>query len=333
MILIAYKNPKADNPAASHAGLGVTASNEAETLIEHGHPATAMPVVDGYYLRDKLRLQTGVTNVVLCAPFFDTPFMEALCREFPRIQFACVFHSNCAFLGVDSWSTKVLREQGALSSQLQNFSVAGNSRKFCAAVRGALGNRCLLLPNLYYLHGPIQRIRALWKPGAVLRIGAFGATRPLKNLPTACWAAMIIRRATDSPVEFHVSAGREEGANLKSIEDLVRGIPDFTLVKQEWKPWLEFRMFIRSMHLLMQPSFTESFNGVTADGIAEGVPSVVGPAIDWVPGGWHANPDDAVDIAAVGRLLLRDKRAVGDGYRALADYNERSIGEWRQWIA
>ena len=51
------------------------------------------------------------------------------------------------------------------------------------------------------------------------------------------------------------------------------------------------------MHVLLQPSFTESFNVVTADGIAEGVPSVVSDAIDWVPRRWMAKADDPRDVA------------------------------------
>jgi hypothetical protein len=34
------------------------------------------------------------------------------------------------------------------------------------------------------------------------------------------------------------------------------------------------------VHLLLQPSFTQSFNVVTADGVHQGVPSVVSDAID-----------------------------------------------------
>jgi hypothetical protein len=86
------------------------------------------------------------------------------------------------------------------------------------------------------------------------------------------------------------------------------------------------------MNLMMQPSFTESFNGVTADGIAEGVPSVVSPAIDWVPKNWMANPDDAVEIAAVGKRLIRDRNAARDGYRALASHNAASVEAWRRYL-
>ncbi len=44
---------------------------------------------------------------------------------------------------------------------------------------------------------------------------------------------------------------------------------------------------------------------VTADGIAEGVPSVVSEAIDWAPRSWKAPVDDANAMARIGRKLLQ----------------------------
>jgi hypothetical protein len=339
-ILIVYKSPQADNPSACHAGLGVTAANMAEVLNEHGIHAEAVPVIDGYYIRNGLRANKwpGVTNLIMCAPFFDTAFLRALCTEFPRVQFAVTFHSNVGFLGVDNWSTGVLGEQLALQDHIANFRVAGNCEKFCEAVREAFCTDCSLLPNLYFLHGPIERKRPLWSHGEPLRIGAFGATRVLKNLPTAAWAAQILANQLNADVEFWVSSGRAEGAGsgnvIAGIHQLYRhNAARIRLVEAPWADWLEFRRrTVRRMHLMLQPSFTESFNGVTADGIAEGVPSVVGKAIDWVPSKWIANPDDAVDIARAARGLLRDKNAARDGYRALAKHNDCAIKAWRSFL-
>lgn len=340
-LLIAHKNPRADNPSSCHEGLGVTASNTADALTEEGYRAESFPVIDGYYLRDKLRssANAGVSHTVLCAPFFDTAFLRSLCDEFPHIQFTVVFHSNVGFLGVDNWSTGILGEQIALQSRVPNFRVSGNSAKFCETVRSAFDARCALIPNLYFLHGPIERRRALWtRASGPLRIGAFGATRVLKNLPTAAWAAAVMARRLGAETEFWVSSGREEGAGsgsvLEGIEKLFAPQDNIRLVTAPWASWLDFRRrVVRQMHLLMQPSFTESFNGVTADGIAEGVPSVVSPAIDWVPAKWQANPDHAVETAETGLALLRDRNAARDGYRALAGYNERGLAAWRRFLA
>jgi hypothetical protein len=340
-VIIAFKSPLVDDPTASHAGLGVTASNAAEMLCEHGIESEAVAVRDGYFLRDKLRADAwpGVSHVVLCAPFFDTPFLERLCAEFPAIHFSIVFHSNVGFLGVDNWSQGVLAEEIALEKRIRNFRVAGNSSKFCSAVNQAFRAPCSLLPNLYFLHGSIERIRAQWQHSdGPLRIGAFGATRILKNLPTAAWAARIIGNELNTPVEFWVSAGREEGSGAQSVLGNVRklfaGSDSIRLVEAPWAPWLDFRRnVVRKMHLHLQPSFTESFNGCVADAIAEGVPSVVGQAIDWVPANWIADPDNAVAFAATGMALLRDRHAQSDGYLALVRHNLGAIAAWRAFLA
>lgn len=335
-VLIAFKNPKVDNPSACHVGLGVTASNVAESLNERGFDALAVPVIDGYYLRDGLRAKRwcDVTHVVMCAPYIDTAFLDALTAEFPGIQFVVVFHSNVGFLQADNWAVKVMREQMVLSRKARNFHLAGNCQKFKDAVEAAYGEPCRLLPNLYFLHGPIARKRGMWK-GPDLRIGIFGATRVQKNLMTGAWAAIQIGRQLGANLSIHISTGREEGGKgvMGSVRQMLTGLQNVRLVEEPWLPWLDFRRSaVRRMHLLMQPSYTESFNGVTADGIAEGVPSVVSPSIDWVPKRWIADPDRATDLAAAGIRLLRDKHAERDGYRALEKHNTAALAAWREFL-
>ncbi len=316
-LFIVFKNPQATSPGACHAGLGVTASNQAEYLTEHGIDASAVPVVDGYDIQARLARDpkwVGVTHLAMCAPFFDTVFLTKLCAQFPRVQFTVIYHSNVGFLGVDVWSTGVLGEQIALEQKIRNFRVSCNSAKFCLAVTRAWGTPCTVLPNLYYLAGPVERARAPWTAASgTLRIGAFGATRVLKNIVTAAWAAAIIGRTLSTKVEFWVSSGRPEGPGadsvLKTIGRFLAHQPQVTMVASPWQPWQDFRRTtMRSMHLVLQPSFTESFNNVTADAIAEGVPATTGIA------------------------LLRDRNQAADGYAALVAHNVAALGAWRAFL-
>ncbi len=86
------------------------------------------------------------------------------------------------------------------------------------------------------------------------------------------------------------------------------------------------------MDLMMQPSLTESFNVVTADGIAEGVCSVVSEAIDWVPQSWQAHFDKASDMADKGIALLFNPHAIEKGKGALIDYVENGIRHWEKYL-
>ena len=160
-----------------------------------------------------------------------------------------------------------------------------------------------------------------------LRVGAFGATRPLKNLMSAAGAALEISRNLRVPLELWLSAGRAEGGGetvLAAVQEMLQGLPHVKLVLNGWQSWPKFRKVVGHMHLLLQPSYTESFNMVTADGIAEGVPSVVSSAIDWAPEHWKAEVDDVLEIARVGRQLLLDPRAAVDG-RAASHHSTRTV--------
>jgi len=90
---------------------------------------------------------------------------------------------------------------------------------------------------------------------------------------------------------------------------------------------------IGSMNILFQPSYTETFNNVTADGVAEGVPSVVSDAIDWVPKTWIAESDDCTEVASIARQILFDPRAPLEGYQALKNYVAKGLPYWKEFIS
>jgi hypothetical protein len=178
-----------------------------------------------------------------------------------------------------------------------------------------------------------------WRPlysGGTLRIGAFGATRPLKNFMSSAGAALEISRRYKANLELWLSAGRNEGGGdtiLRSARAMLDSLPHVKLVENGWQSWPRFRQSVAHMHLLLQPSYTESFNMVTADGVAEGVPSVVSHAIDWVPDHWQASMDDVLDIARVGRYLLTDPYAPQEGMEALKSHNTEGLKAWQAFLS
>jgi hypothetical protein len=92
--------------------------------------------------------------------------------------------------------------------------------------------------------------------------------------------------------------------------------------------WAKFRETVRHMHILLQLSYSESLNMVTADGIAMGVPSVVSDAIEWAPWFWKAPVDDSREIAKVGVRLLCNPFALLMGRWALARHNRKGLKNW-----
>jgi hypothetical protein len=334
-VVFAYKNFAA-NRAISHIGLGVTALNVAKSIRDEGIDAVVWPILSAADLSSQLRSNqigsTPATHVVVSAPWIATNDMARLCAEFPDTQFAVNCHSNLGFLQADPNAMRLLREGIDLQRCTWNFRIAANSERLSRWVEAAYHAPCQHLPNMYFLDG-VEPKRERYA-GGTLRIGAFGATRVLKNLMTAAGGAVQIANGLRADLELWVSAGRNEGAGsvTEAVRQMVHGLPHVKLVENGWQTWPQFRQTVRHMHLLLQPSYTESFNVVTADGVAEGVPSVVSDAIHWVPDNWKAKVDDANDIARVGRRLLESRRAPQQGLAALKRHNREAMRAWKDYL-
>lgn len=334
-VILVYKNFAASKNI-SHIGLGVSAINTCKTLIKEGYLCEVWPIVDANDLRKRLKLDTGpcITHVIVSAPWMPTHALNSLCTIFPRIEFAMNCHSNVGFLQADTNGVRHLLEAMDLEMGVPNFTLAGNSEALCEAIKDCFGVPCQRLPNLYYVDECVNPHRPLWN-GGELRIGIFGATRPQKNMMSSVWAALEIASQVKAQATIHVSSGRLEGGGdtiMRSVRALVHKSPNAKLIEDGWSTWPQFRKVVRSMHLLLQPSYTESFNMVTADGIAEGVPSVVSDAIEWVPKYWQAESDDVFEIAHQGRALLTDTRAAAEGLKALKQYVHLGTIDWKHWL-
>jgi hypothetical protein len=331
-VILAYKNFAA-NRNISHIGLGVAAINTAKVLRREAIKTDVWPIVSASDLRQRLHA-TPAAHVIISAPWIPALEMHSLSSEFPETRFTINCHSNVGFLQADRNGIRLVREMMELELATANVHLAGNSRRFCEWIRFAFGAPCAYLPNLYWLESdPVHR-----QPfcSGTLRIGVFGATRPLKNLMSAAGAALEISRNLRAPLELWLSAGRTEGGGdtiLAAVKEMLAGLPNVTLRLNGWQTWPAFRKTVAHMHLLLQPSYTESFNMVTADGVAEGVVSVVSNAIDWAPNDWKANVDDVLDIARVGRRLLFDPRAAQDGLCALKSYVADGLASYKQFFA
>lgn len=340
-IILAYKNFAA-NKHISHIGLGVAAVATQKELLSYGYDAHVWPITSALELRQRINLSNSrhhheprITHVIISAPWIPTKDMQDLCNLFPHIQFVMCSHSNVGFLQADFNGVRLIREALELEMFTANFRVAGNSEKFCHWIRQAYGRPCLFLPNLYHLHQGERRHRPRWK-GGVLRIGIFGAVRALKNGSTAVGAAIQIAKDLGAETQIWMSTGRTEGGGdvvMRSVQEMVRGVDNVSLHAAGWRTWPQFRALVGSMHLLLQPSYTESFNMVTADGVAEGVPSVVSAAIDWVPSDWIAHFDDVNELAQTGKKLLRSRCAARRGKKALEQYVRHGIKHYARFFA
>ena len=332
-LLLCYKNFAA-HAGISHIGLGVAAANTAKVLRANGIRATVAPFVNPLELLGIPKKFTDVTHIVVSAPWIPTQTVCDFVRDYPEIKLAINCHSNVGFLQADTNAVDLIKNYMAIERNTFSFNLGGNSVRFCEWIKECFQVDCKFLPNLYYL----DYLSAQGRPpyhGGTLRIGMFGAIRPLKNMMTGAAAALEIARSMRDPLELWVCSGRTEGGGLtvlNAIKAMYRDLPGVELKESPWAPWPVFRRLVATMHLLLQPSYSESFNQCTADGVAEGVPSVVSDAITWAPDHWKASVDDALDVARVGRALLHDPRAAADGKAAIEKYVRHGVMAWKEWL-
>ena len=328
MILFLHKNFAA-HKGVCHIGLGVAALNTSLNINEHGF-STQVVAITKYQDIDTVVQEYRPSHVIISAPWVPVHYFKYVVTKHPSVHFVSVCHSNVGFLFADTNGIKNFRSYFNLLNY-ENFHIAGNSKKFKTWVEKSYEVPCLWLPNLYYVTKVSTSHK---KQNMPIRIGCFGAMRILKNTMTAAGAALEISTRLKKPVELWVSSGREEGGAQsvkKAIAALLEGT-SVTIKENYWQPWYEFRKTVATMDLLLQLSYTESFNMVTADGIVEGVASVVSEAIDWCPKKWIANSDDCDEIASVAISLLDKKHAAREGLTMLKKYIGNGLKEWEKFL-
>lgn len=343
-IVLIYKNFAASK-GISHIGLGVACLNSAKTLRALGYWVDVWPCntskdvttrLDAAQKRASERGEHPISHVIISAPWIPTTELQGMLTHYPDVNFAVVSHSNVGFLAADPNGIKLLRQAIELEAGYHNFKLAGNSKKFTQAWTSMYGAKMQWLPNLYDVTS-IRHVgqRHPWHRGQPLRVGVFGATRPLKNMVTAVASAIELGASLKNDTEIWMSSGREEGGGSvkNAVMQLVDGLPHTKLIEAGWRSWPAFRQIVGNMHVLISVSYTESFNMVTADGIAEGVASVVGEAIDWVPEDWSANADSVGDIARAARRMLSDSHAVTEGQEFLRRYVREGSHSWVHYLS
>jgi hypothetical protein len=340
-LALVYKN-FSQQRGLSHIGLGVAALQNARALRTAGYIVEVWPISSATELAARLAADrelalhahhVPVTHVAISALFLATSDLARLVYQYPDTEFAIISHSNIGFLQVDPNAFRLLREGAELEQNAANFHIGANAQKFQTWWTSTYQTRMLVFGNLY----PFSSIRhkPAWH-GGTLRIGCFCAIRPLKNILTAAAAALECgTRLRPDSLEFYISGGRPEGGVgvVAAIQQMYAGVPRAKLIQNHWQNWPEFLATVGAMDLLLQPSYTESFNMVTADGIARGVASVIGEAIDWAPRNWEASTDSASDMANKAIALLHDPNAVEEGVTALVKHNNEALANWKQFLA
>jgi hypothetical protein len=195
-------------------------------------------------------------------------------------------------------------------------------------------DKVIALPNYYpYWKQSVERKAE----DHYLDVGCFGAIRPLKNQLMQAVAALRFAMLKGKQLRFHINTTRnEQGGNnvLKNIRALFGGT-GYQLIEHGWVAHKEFLQVLTQMDLLLQVSFSETFNIVAADAVAMALPLVTSAEIHWVTPAVKADPTNSEDILQK-MLLVTDWRFAWPIEKlnrlGLRHYCEGSKRHWLHYI-
>lgn len=168
-----------------------------------------------------------------------------------------------------------------------------------------------------------------------LNIGCFGAVRPLKAHMPQALAAYDYAKKNGKYLKFHINGNRVEGNGspiLKNLRQFFENLTDAELVEHPWNSHEKFLQTIANMDVLLQVSFSETFNIVTADAISQNVPVVVSKEVPFLKSNF-ADPTNTDDISKmISEVLRRKECLIYRNKRELDEYCEKSALLWMDWF-
>lgn len=263
------------------SGLFNSARFVSDFLNTQGYESRLVAVQDANSI-DRVVTEFGA-DVVIIEALWVSPAKFAELLAIPRHanrRWIVRIHSKAPFLANEGLAFKWMSEY----TEIGGIEIAPNTKELTRQLRWALPEgRWLYLPNVYHFREHERHLDP--RPNNTLNIGCFGAIRPMKNTFHQALAAIEFCESRGKHLRFHVNSSRIE----QSGDNVVRNLRalfeanSHELVEHRWYHHAEFLKAITEMDFGVQVSFSESFNIVTADFVAAGVPIVASDDISWMP--------------------------------------------------
>lgn len=303
-------------------------------LKDMGADAKLVEVIDNNFI-DKEIHKYKPTHVFIEALWVVPDKFDVLIPLHPNIQWHVRLHSNTPFIANEGVAMGWIKKYDLLQKKYPQFHISPNSYSMMDDLESALNIKTVYSPNIY---------QPDFKPNVekiinndIVKIGCFGAIRPLKNQLIQAMAAMVFADNIGKTLQFHMNHSRLEqnGDNVyKNINALFDG-SKHKLITHDWMLHEEFLKLIGKMDLGLQVSFSETFNIVAADFTYMNVPLVGSNEIEWLSSLYKSNSttniDDIVNnlhLAWFGRKInLQYFNKIG-----LNRYNSMSKSVWKKYL-
>lgn len=279
--------------------------------------------------------------VIVETLWVDPKYFVDILKEFPDIRFAVREHSESCFRVLEPHAFGWIIDYLSMGIEvISNSARSMNDVQYMAMAADVPPELSTWGPNIYPVPDEAKLCSRKDTKNDVVHIGCFGAVRLMKNHITQALAAIMFGERVGKTVHFHLNGYDIPGyvdPVLNNLREMFAKFPRHKLVEHGWMDRETFLGVIRSMDIISQVSFTETFNIVAADAMYEGVPIIVSDEISWVGDYAHRDPNSAHDIASgyvtvweercMRHLRLRRQRRDMERYSALA------LVEWFKRLA
>jgi hypothetical protein len=300
-----------------------------------GIPAKMVQVQDNNCI-DREVTAYRPTHVIVEAFWVVPEKFDVLMRLHPFVHWAVRDHSETPFIANEGVFTTWLF--GYLRRGVEVTVNAPRALIDLQAIGRAYGYSDLISysPNYYPVLQMKDHAHLIPHPphaDNTIRVGCFGAIRPLKNQLVQAIAAIRFADMLGRKLEFHINHTRiEGGANpiLRNLQGLFANTPRAKLVEVPWLVHDKFLDVLRDMDICLQVSFSETFNIVTADSVVCSVPVVVSKEVPWLGTYAQADPNDSTSILTqMLNILRQDRRArLQWQFRDLTNYCVDTMRIW-----
>lgn len=267
-----------------------------QALDEHGVEAGVIEVTDNNDIdREVANYEPDI--VVIEALWVVPEKFKVLKHLHPRVRWFVHLHSSLPFLAIEGvtirWIRACARDYGV--------GIITNSDRVRDALRLIVDEDLLFyLPNVYPcddFSDPKTHDRS------DIVVGCYGAIRPMKNQLVQAMAALKFAARRGLYLRFVVNGHRVETGGepaLENIRALFDGASGAQLIEA---PWCDPEEFVdalrRHVDIGMQVSMTETWNVVSCDYAAAGLPMVVSREIPWATRFCQADVESVDDIVRV----------------------------------
>ena len=327
--------PSNDYRATVTSGVATSTRMIVEGLVVSGYDAKVV----GVSTESEIAHVVGrhqPTHVIVETLWVNPTYFDPLMEQFPDVHWIVREHSESCFRVLEPYAFEWIIEY--LQRGIEVMSNSMRSAMDVVTLAEASQSDSSLAtwgPNIYPIPDD-TRMECRRHDDGTVHIGCFGAVRLMKNHITQAVAAIAFADKVGCSLRFHINGYDIPGyidPILNNLRLMFKKLPNHELVEHGWMTHDDFLVLLRSMDIVSQVSFTETFNIVAADAMYEGVPLVTSKEVSWLGSYAHRDANSSDDIAIGYTRIWEESESHANSRlhrqrRDMERYTAEALTEW-----